>query len=67
MDNSWAPSRKWIARTIVALGGLAIMALTTGSWDAEESIALVTLIVGAATSYLLPNADDSTPPTTLAK
>jgi hypothetical protein len=46
--------RKWGARTIVALGGIATMYFTTGGWDTEESIALVTAIVGAATSFLVP-------------
>lgn len=53
--QSWAPSRKWLARTIIALGTVATMYFTSGTWDAEESIALVGVIVGASTAYLLPN------------
>jgi hypothetical protein len=55
--TSWRPSRKWIARTIVALGGLATSWATTGSWDQEETVMAITVAVAAAVSYLLPNAD----------
>lgn len=60
MKNSWKPTRKWIARTIVGLIGVATMYVTTGTWDTEESLAILTLVAGASTSYLLPNAEDNT-------
>lgn len=49
------PSRKWLAARVVAVHALAVMYLTTGSWDVEESIALVGLLSEAAVSYLVPN------------
>lgn len=48
-------TRKWMARTVVAIGGLATMFLTTGTWDTEESLMAVTIVVGAITSLLVPN------------
>lgn len=53
------PTRKWIAAQVVALGAIAIAAATTGTWDTEETVALIGWAVQAATSYLVPN--DSTP------
>jgi hypothetical protein len=53
--TSWKPTRKWLARTIIGAIGGATMYVLTGSWDQEESIALLTLAGGASTSYLLPN------------
>ena len=49
--------RKWGARTITALSGVAIMYLTTGSWDQEESIALVTAVSAALVSLLVPPSE----------
>ena len=51
--------KKWAARTIVSIGGLATMYLTTGAWDTEESVMTVTIIVAAATSFLLPPDADN--------
>ena len=63
-ESQWMPTRKWMVRTVIALGALATMYFATGSWDQEESIALVGLLVGAATSYLVPNSDETAPPPT---
>ena len=46
--------RKWLARTIVGAGAIATMYLSTGTWDQEESIAVVGWIVAAITSFLVP-------------
>jgi len=40
---------------ITGAGGIAVMALSTGSWDIEESIALVTLLTERSVAYLVPN------------
>jgi hypothetical protein len=56
--------KKWAARTIVSLGGLATMFLTTGQWDTEESVMAVTVLVAAATSFLLPPDEYSQDPNT---
>jgi len=34
------PTRKWWPALITGAGGIAVMALSTGSWGTEESIAL---------------------------
>lgn len=50
------PTRKWWATRVTAVSALAVMAVTTGSWDAEETIALIGLLAEAAISWLTPNA-----------
>lgn len=62
--DEWAghdrlPSRKWFARTATALGGLATTWATTDGWDEEETLFLITIIVGAIVSYVLPNNEES--------
>lgn len=49
--------RKWGARTITAIAGLLIMWASTGSWDTEETIGLITLVSGAVVSLLVPAED----------
>lgn len=49
------PSRKWIAAQVAAIGALLTMWATTGSWDQEETVALIGWFVQAATTYLIPN------------
>jgi hypothetical protein len=49
------PTNKWLAALVSGLGTIAVMALTTGSWDTEESVALVGLLVERMVSYLVPN------------
>ena len=53
--TSWTPTRKWMARTVVAVGGLATTVATTGSWDQEHTLFAITAVVAAVTSYLLPS------------
>lgn len=55
--NTWVPSRKWFAQVIGMAGALFMMWATTGSWDQEETVALITLAVTALTTYILPNAE----------
>lgn len=52
------PTRKWWAALVTGLGTIATMALTTGTWDTEESVALVGLVVERLVSWLVPNAPD---------
>ena len=56
------PSRKWAAARITALTGLLIMWATTGSWDVEETVALITLVSESGLSYLIPNATEEVTP-----
>jgi hypothetical protein len=49
------PSRKWFAARVTALAGLATMIATTGGWDSEETVALITIVASAAVSWLTPN------------
>lgn len=53
--RGWVPTRKWIVGQITALGAVLTMVVTTGGWSQEATIALVGLLVAAATSYLVPN------------
>lgn len=55
---SWAPTRKWIARTVVAIAGLLTTWASTGTWDKEETIMAITIGTAALVSYLVPNGSD---------
>lgn len=46
--------RKWLARTVVGAGAIVTMWVTTGTWDKEESVALIGWMVAAITSVLVP-------------
>jgi hypothetical protein len=52
---SWLPTRKWLARTVVAAGGLASTWAAVGEWSADLTGALITAVVAALVSYLVPN------------
>jgi len=54
-EPSRLPTRKWIAAQVTALAAIAVMYITTGAWDTEESVALIGWLVQAATTYLVPN------------
>lgn len=51
------PTRKWFATQVTALTGLAVMYVTTGGWNAEETIAAITIASQAALGYIYPNQD----------
>jgi hypothetical protein len=51
------PSRKWFAARITAIAGLAIMWVTTGTWDQEETVMAITVVSAALIAWLTPNAD----------
>lgn len=59
MKTNGTSLRKWGARTVTGLAGLLIMWSSTGSWDQEESIALITLVSGAIVSLLVPAKDEA--------
>ena len=56
---SWMPTRKWGVNVITLASALALMYVSTGSWDQEESVALIGLITTALTTYLVPNSPDN--------
>jgi hypothetical protein len=49
------PSRKWFAAQVTALTALAVMYVTTGSWDQEETIGAIGIVSQALLSWLVPN------------
>jgi hypothetical protein len=49
------PTRKWIANQITGLAAVLTMWATTGSWDVEETVALIGLLSQAGVTYLIPN------------
>jgi hypothetical protein len=49
------PSNKWLAARVTGIAGVLTMWATTGSWDTEETVALIALCSEAAISYLTPN------------
>jgi hypothetical protein len=54
-EPSLKPTRKWWVTQVTALAALAVMYLTTGGWDNEESVALVGIISQAVIGWLVPN------------
>jgi hypothetical protein len=54
-EPSLKPTRKWWATQITALTALAIMYVTTGAWDTEETISAIGIASQAALSWLIPN------------
>ena len=54
--SAW-PTNKWLVAQVTDIGALVTMRLTTGGWDAEESVALVGLLVQAICTWIAPNAD----------
>ncbi|SDL95043.1 hypothetical protein [Nonomuraea jiangxiensis] len=56
-SKSWLPTRKWWSMLVVAVGALAVNWINTGQFTKEIAIALVGLLVQAATTYLIPNQD----------
>lgn len=51
------PTRKWWATQVTACTALALMYVTTGGWDQEESIALIGLASQAALGWLVSNKE----------
>lgn len=51
----WIPTRKWLAARITALTGVLTMWASTGSWDAEETVAALTFVSAAAVAWLTRN------------
>lgn len=54
-EPSLKPTRKWWVAQGTALAALATMYISTGGWDAEESIAALGIFVQALTTWLIPN------------
>lgn len=55
--KSAKPTKKWIVTQITAVAAVATMWVTTGSWDTEETVALIGLLTQASLGYLQPNND----------
>ena len=63
MNEKWtAPSRKWFSALVIALGALAAAwAQADWEWTSTLSVMAIGIVVQAATSYLVPNAEESKP------
>lgn len=55
------PTRKWIATQITALAAILVMWQSTGSWDVEETVALIGFLSQASIGWLVPNNPPETP------
>jgi hypothetical protein len=53
-----APSRKWIAATIVAAGALGTAFAQAGEWSSTLTVMAIGLVVERATAYLVSNKED---------
>lgn len=49
------PTRKWWVATATFVAGILTMWATTGSWDQEETVALIAGALQAFNSWLVPN------------
>jgi len=58
--TSWRPTRKWAATQVTALTALALMYVTTGGWDTEETISAIGIASQALLGYLIPNSAENT-------
>lgn len=56
--TSWVPTRKWLATLVMGVLTIAGTALATHGWDNEEWGQLITLAIGLASAYLVPNSTD---------
>lgn len=61
MNEKWtAPSKKWWAARVVALGTLATAFFEAGSqWSSTLSILATGIVVAGATAYLVPNGEEA--------
>jgi len=53
--NRWIPTRKWAVTQVTALTALALMYVTTGGWDQEETVSAIGIASQALLGYLVPN------------
>jgi hypothetical protein len=55
-QETWWPTRKWWAATILAVGGIVTTWATAGwGWTDELSGAAITLLTQRIVAYLVPN------------
>lgn len=54
-EPSLKPTRKWWVAQVTALAAIAVMYLTTGDWNTEESVAAVGWLTQAVGTWLMPN------------
>ncbi len=56
-NKSGMPTRKWVAATVIAVGGLLTTWVATGQWTRELSGVAVTLLTQRIVAYIVPNDD----------
>jgi hypothetical protein len=57
-QKSWLPTRKWIVGLLTSVVALVLSIVQSGHWTKEYTAAILTVVVGAITSYLIPNNDN---------
>jgi hypothetical protein len=58
LQKTWHPTRKWWVGIVTSLTALATNILHADHWSKDFNVAIVTIIAGALTSYLVPNSDN---------
>lgn len=58
--TSYLPTRKWAVNVGALFTGLFLMWVTTGEWNQEESVSLITLLSTAFATYMIPNDPSNT-------
>ena len=56
-QKSWMPTRKWVVATVFAIGAVATLWVTKGSFDRDVAVALIGAAVQAVATYIMPNLD----------
>jgi hypothetical protein len=56
--GSAAPTRKWMAATVIALGTIGTAWAQAGDWNQTLTVAAIGLVVQRATAYLIPNSTE---------
>lgn len=59
-SKKYWPTRKWGVNIVTLTAGLLTMWATTGTWDVEETVGLISLGATAMTTYLIPNDPSNT-------
>jgi uncharacterized membrane protein YjjP (DUF1212 family) len=55
-EQSWMPTRKWIATQVTAVAAFLVAYVNAGEWSKTLAIALIGLVSQAVISYLVPNS-----------
>ena len=56
--KSWFPTRKWWVGLVTSAAALGGTILQADHWSKSFNVAILTVVTGAITSYLIPNNEN---------